>query len=372
MATRLKDLHKVFIRNYVARVNTFCAGKPAIGKSQCIEAFAAKMREKMPDFKVWQFYAPTMSPMDIQASAPNYDTHKLEMFNNAALPNAYDDADMTGVVFLGEFPNADPATAKLLQKYVNGEDMSGCLRKPTGVVVIADGNRIEDKSGVQQQGRALMSRFEQHDVFVDANDNMEYASQQTWHPTVQTFFKDNPALIDNYEDVFETKDAARQRSAQAQATNGNATSEEGKRGIWANMRAWERISKKEYAADQMNMKVELSEIAGNVGMAVAAQYGAHRDIISKLAAYQEIVADPENAKCPEVMDEQYMMSMMIALKCKIEDFAQVKTYAMRLPLEFQAVVLREMTKRKGFNLSNQPEYTKWITNKELTNLITGR
>ncbi len=295
MAVRLKELPAILVRDYLAGVNTFIMGEPAIGKTQTINAFVAQMQKKVPEFKCWQFYAPTMSPMDIQASAPNYETHQLDFYNNVALPNAYTDPDVKGCIFLGEFPNADPATAKLLQKYVNGEDMSGVLRKPDGVMVIADGNRLDDKSGSQQQGRALMSRFEQIDTYTEAQDNIEFAAKHSWHPTVQTFFKDNPALINNYAEVFRAQEG-RNRSSNDQMA------EEGKRGVWANMRSWERISKKEYVADDLNSPVTLAEVAGNVGAGVAAQYEAHRKIINGLTSFTDIMLDPKNAKMPSRLD----------------------------------------------------------------------
>lgn len=370
---RLKDMPLVLVNNFLAGTNTFMTGKPGIGKSMSIEDYAAKMRERMPEFQIFRFYAPTMSPMDIMASAPDYEKGTLKLYVNEALPNAYTHPDMKGTIFFGELPNTDPATLKLLQKYINGEDMSGCMRKPDGVVVIADGNRLEDKSGVQQQGRAFLSRFEQMEVFTTADDNMEYAAKHAWHPNVQTFFRDNPALIDNYDDVFETGDAAQRRSAEARNNNGsNLAAEEGRRGIWCNMRAWERISKKEYAADAMNRVVSQSEIAGNIGTAAAAQYEAHRKIIASLTSFEDIMADPDNAPIPKKMDEQYMLAMLVALRCKQEQMTPVRKFGERMPLEMQALILRTLSARKGFNLAATSDYLQWIRNKDLTQLLNGR
>lgn len=373
MAVRLKELPAILVRNYIAGVNTFARGKPAIGKTCTINAFVEQMKKKVPDFKCWLFYAPTMSPMDIQASAPNYETGMLALYNNAALPNAYQTPDAKGVLFLGELPNTDPATAKLLQKYINGEDMSGVLRKPDGIMVIADGNRIEDKSSVQQQGRAFMSRLEQLEVYTEPSDNVEFAAKSAWHPFVQTFFKDNPALIDNYDEVFETSSAARQRSQAAKQNNGgDLMSEEGKLGIWANMRSWERISKKEYAADELKSPVTLAEAAGNLGTGVGAAYEAHKKILNGLTSFDDIMLDPDNAKMPTAMDETYSLAMLVALRCKEDQLENVRRFGSRMAPELQAVILRTLAMRKGFNLTGSPAYMTWISNKDLTALLNGR
>ena len=373
MPTKLKDIPSVLARNYVAGVNTFIRGKPAMGKTETINVFVDKMKARIEGFTCWMFYAPTMSPMDIQASAPDYERGVLRLFNNEALPNAYVTPDAVGVVFFGELPNADPSTTKLLQKYINGEDMSGTLRKPAGVVAVADGNRIEDKSGVQQQARAFMSRWEQLEAYSDAQDNLDFAAKAAWHPTVQTFLKDNPAMIDNYDEVFETTDAARQRSKEARQANGSdRMSEEGKSGVWANMRSWERVSKKEYAADEMKSDIGLDELVGNLGNGVALAFSTHRTMLGNLASFESIIADPVNVKLPAAMDERYALSVMVALKCKPEQMDAVRTFGQRMPHELQTVVLRNIVMRKGFNLGATEAYKMWMADPKLTALLNGR
>lgn len=373
---RLKELPLVLVNNYLAGTPTFVRGKPAIGKTVTMNEFAARMKERIPEFQFSQFYAPTMSPMDIVASAPDYDKGTLKLYNNEALPNAYTHPDMVGAVFFGELPNADPATIRLLQKYINGEDMSGVMRKPDGVVVIADGNRIEDKSGVQQQGRAFLSRFEQLEVYTTAEDNIAHASKNDWHPNVQTFFRDNPALIDNYDEVFETGEAGLRRSAEARAANGtNQQTEEGKIGVWSNMRSWERVSRKEYAAEKMQRAggVTQSEIGGNVGTAVAAQYEAHRKILGSLVSFEEIMREPTEVDLPEKMDEQYMLAMVVALRCNADQIEPARQFGTRMPKEMQALMLKTLTGRsKTLSLVQSNAYLNWISDKALTGMINGR
>jgi hypothetical protein len=185
--------------------------------------------------------------MDIQASAPDYEKRHAAPVQQRGPAQRVHDPDAKGIVFLGEFPNADPATAKLLQKYVNGEDMSGVLRKPDGVMVVADGNRLEDKSSVQQQGRALISRFEQHEVYADAQDNMDFASARLAPHGADVLQGTSGPDRQLRRGVRDLAGPTRHQRSNVQ----DQMSEEGKLGIWANMRSWERISAKEYVADQL-------------------------------------------------------------------------------------------------------------------------
>ena len=369
MAVKLREMTPILVRNYMAGINTFMNGKPAIGKTMTIDDFVAKMQERVSEFKAWKFYAPTMSPMDIQASAPDTATGLLRMYNNEALPNAYTHPDAKGVIFFGELPNADQTTTKLLQKYINGEDMSGVLRKPDGIVCVADGNRLADKSSVQQQGRAFMSRWDQYEVYTDAQDNIDYAMKHAWHPLVQTFFKDHPDMIDNYDEVFMVSPDAREKAAKGISGH---LSEEGKMGIWANMRAWDAISRKENVADQMGGTLMLAEMTGRLGHGVGMAYDAHKRMLAKLASFEDIMRDPKGMRIPTAMDEQYALCVLVALRCKEDQLAQVHQFGTRMPLELQAAMLRNMAQRKGFNLASGPAYMTWISDAKLAALLNGR
>lgn len=364
MATLLKDMPLVMVRAYLAKSNLLMLGQPGIGKTCTIEAFAEKMRERVADFKIWHFYGPTMSPMDIQASMPDNVTNTLKVYSNACLPNAYTHPDEKGVVFVGEMLNTDPTTLKLLQKYVNGEDMNGCLKKPAGVMVIADSNRLEDKAGVVQQFRALLNRFLTMDVYTNEESNIEFSAKHNWHPLVQAFFRENPHLIDNYAKVF---------SSEARKDAKNETmAEEGKKGIWACMRGWNRISELEYAAEELASPVTAEEITGSVGSGPGMQFLTFKKVVGRLATIEEVLANPDKVKVPEKIDELYALCMIVSLRCKIEDLKAVYTFAQRVQMDMQAFMLKTMMGRKNFGLINTETYRDWVLNPQINKLLTAR
>lgn len=367
MSTLLKDMNLVMVRAYLAKANLLMLGQPGIGKTHSIEAFAEKMRERVPEFKVWHFYGPTMSPMDIQASMPDNETQTLKVYSNASLPNAYTHPDVKGVVFVGEMLNTDPTTLKLLQKYVNGEDMNGCLKKPDGVMVIADSNRMEDKAGVLQQYRALLNRFLTIDTYTDEASNMEYAAKHNWHPLVQAFFRENPGLIDNYEKVFNPTKAQKDNAGRQEVM-----AEEGKRGIWACMRGWNRISDLEFAAEELGVPITMDELLGSVGSGPGMQYNTFKQVVGRLATIEEVLANPEKVKVPEKIDELYALCMIVSLRCKIEDLAAVRTFSKRIQHDMQAFMLKTMMGRKNFNLIGTDVYRDWVLDPTINKLLTAR
>lgn len=365
MAMRLKEVNQLMVRSYIAKANLLLLGKPGIGKTWTIEAFAQKMRETIPSFQLWHFYGPTMSPMDIQASMPDNETGTLKVYSNACLPNAYTEPDAQGVVFVGEMLNTDPTTLKLLQKYVNGEDMNGVLKKPAGVMIVADSNRLEDKAGVMQQFRALLNRFLQIEVYADANDNIEFAAKQGWHPIVQAFFRENPHLTDNYESVF-AADVGKDKKAQANSA------EEGKRGVWACMRGWNRISDLEAAAEQVQSELSLDEIVGSVGSGPGIQYNTFKQMVSRLAKIEDVFARPDKVKLPEKIDELYALTTIVATRAKEEHLPAVDVFIRRLPADLSVFAIRTMALRKSLNLIGTAEYRSWMLDPEISKMLTAR
>lgn len=370
MQMKLKEVPNLLLLSYAAKANTWLWGKPGIGKTETIMSFVDRMREKVEDFGVWFFYGPTMGPTDIQAAMPDMASKTLMLYNNASLPNAHTDPDKKGVLFIGEAANTDPTTFKLLQKYVNGEDMNGVLRKPEGVLVVCDGNRLQDKSGVQQQGRAMMNRFQHVDVYTDAKDNTEYAERMNWFPTVQVFFKDHPELIDTYERVFEAQVAS------AKGEEIKVMAEEGKRGIWASMRGWKRVHDMEIAAQGFGVDIPVQAVIGCVGSGPGREYMATRSFMTKLASVEEICANPKKAPVPEKIDELYAQTLVLALKCTTEQLPAVHTYSERLPGDMVAMLVRRMLIRTkndpDFKLASSKAYIAWMNDKNLSDLYMAK
>ncbi|HEX6824876.1 MAG TPA: hypothetical protein VF077_01060 [Nitrospiraceae bacterium] len=366
MQVRLKEVPNMLLVSYMAKANMWMWSKPRVGKTTTVEAFAAKMVERVPEFKIARFYAPAMSPMDIQAAMMEAGSDVMKIVNNAGLPNGYTEPNWQGVVVFDEMGNGDPSTNKLLQKYINRESMSGKLILPDGAIVIAMSNRMQDKAGGQQQLRALMARFHTHlDVYTEAEDNMDYAERHQWHPTVQSFFHDWPALIDNYEDVFES--VGKKKSDELAVT-----AEEGKRGVWAHMGGWEAISHKEFAVESLKCELHPAMVTGSVGSGVGAQYVAHRSMVGRLASIEQIVADPKGVKVPEKISELYAQCLVVALRCTEKQLPQIYTFGQRIQYDMQAMMLRRMVKRPQFQIVGTPTYTKWMSDKQLSDLLMAK
>lgn len=350
----LNALPEILDITYANNINLFITGRPGIGKTSCINEFAQKQFDKDPEFKLFAFYAPTMTPIDIQATMPDQETGRLKFYNNEALPNAYNDPDVHGIIFFGELPNADPTVVKSLQKYMNGEDLNGCLRKPDGLRVVVDGNRLEDRSGVLQQARAFLSRFMHVEIEPIAEQNIQYMIQQNWHPLVIGFLQESPALIDKYDEVFK-----------------GTVEDEARKGIWASMRSWNRVSDVEWWAEKSGQHFPMIFLEGNVGTSVAAQYLAYKEVLSKLPTKEEVLAAPDSIELPTEISQMYALTVMIALRVTEQELTKALVFWSRLPAELRVMAARVILMNptlKTKAIGNQ-SFMKFISSPEMKNIL---
>lgn len=355
-----------------ARTNIMGISKPSIGKSQETMAALKKIAALVSGFHVQYVDVGTMTPNDIVAFMPDLTTGKLRAYANTVLPNAYDTPDMVGAIVFDEVMNADPMTLKLFQKYDNGEDVSGVLRKPDGVICIMLSNRLSDKAGVMQQSRAFLRRVEQVELFSDPAHNLNFAKEKEFFPIVVKFFEKFPSCIDNYEDVFYTPAPGSKDNIEAK--DRPVVTEEGKRGIWAHMGSWERVSMLEYAAAKHNTQLNPQRVIASVGTVVGRQYVVFRAMYDKLATVKDILADPTGIDIPTKMDELYVTINMLAAIVADTDIEAAAKYINRLQGDLRIVcidrLIRRQQKSNGtFDISGSKAWAKWFADPKLQALI---
>lgn len=371
-AIHIKQWERELALTVEARTNIMGLSKPSIGKSRETMKALKKIASLVSGFHVQYIDAGTMTPNDLVVFMPDVKTGKLAAYPNGILPNAYDTPDMVGAIVFDEVMNADPMTIKLLQKYINGEDVSGVLRKPDGVICIMLSNNLSDKAGAMQQSRAFMRRVEQVQIYSDAPHNFKFAEENGFFPVVVKFFEKFPSLIDNYEDVFFTPQPGARSNVEAQ--DRPVITEEGKRGIWAHMGSWERVSMLEYAAAKHNTQLNPARVLASVGTVPGRQYVTYRAMFDKLSTVKDILADPTGIEIPSKMDELYVtISMLTAL---IED-TQADTaakYINRLQGDLRVVAIDRLIRRQQksngtFDISGTKAWAKWITDPQVQTLV---
>jgi hypothetical protein len=351
------------------RSNVMFLSPPARGKT----AEGKRIEEEMLAGKeidyVTHFDGGTLAPTDVMMSMPDMQELCIQQLRDKRLPNAHDTPELRGIINVGEWMLMGLEVSRGFQKLVNHEELGG-FRIPDGVIFRSDGNRLQDKSGGQQQSRAIMSRFEVYELDYDSDYALDVVTQ-FYHPKVGAFLKRNPQLIDNYEDVFEND--KRQEN--------DITYVEGKRyGAWANLRAWDKVSRKLHDQDASGVIILPDEFNACVGSGVAGTFSVFLQMIEKLATLEDVINNPKKAEVPERMDERYALAYMLALTVRGDTFPPVSIYLNRFPDELQAAFMRLMNDRlaklgKGNGdasaIRTSTEYRKWIVAPHISNILLG-
>ncbi len=347
--------------------NIMFLSPPARGKTAMGEKIqSALLAEGLIDITV-DFDCGTLAPTDVVMSMPNMVDLCVQQIRDQRLPDVRKDPGIRGIINLHEWMLAGLEVNRGFQKLINHERDGMGFAIPPGVIFRADGNRLTDRAGAQQQSRAIMSRFRVYPLEYDVDYALGVVKDH-YHERVAAFLIRNPGLVDNYSDVFEND----QRGAN------DLTRQEGNNGAWASLRGWNDVSKVLRDADATGEQALPDEIISAVGSGVAQTFAVWCSMLDKLATMEEIIAKPDKVPVPEKMDESYALSTMLAMTVNKDTFKPISIYMNRYAPELQASFFRLMNDRlakaKDGNstaIRASAEYKAWITAKHISKLLVG-
>lgn len=347
--TTLHDVPAIIHRCIRTGTNLTLTGEPGIGKTSIINQVVEQIQATDKEFMLWDIYTPSLSPIDFSVPMPDTKSGKLKMYHNDLLPNAFVTPNIRGILFLGERDNADPATNKALQKYINNENMSG-LRKPVGVVVVADSNSISHRSGTVQQSLALLSRSRLVDVSVDSETTLKYFAKMEVNALVQAYLSLRREHVSTFDQLLKARGYA----------------------VWANPRGWERLGRALDDATLHGEKMSHEEIIGDIGEPVGREFIAFMHAAMTLVDYEQIISDPEAAPLPEKLSDVYAVVAMLSATTQASDMSNIRRYVERFAPEVQVLYLRLLVSSKGAHVKacvTNKAYTEWFSSPTLRSAL---
>src|SRR5271165_903083 len=344
--------------------NYLFLGQPGIGKTFNRTKFALAMQKEDPNFLYIPFDGGTLSPTDTVMA--NVSDGTIERLVDRTLIAACQEGAY-GVIDIGEWMLMPMEVSKGFQKMLNHEYFALGKRISPGVVFWGDGNRLKDRSGAQQGSRAIGSRWTTINMELDTDYAIE-AIKHNYHPHIGSFLIRNPTFIDNYAEVFEND----------KLEVNCAMMIEGKAGIWANLRSWAKVSAWLDDMDKTGHAVYPEEIQCAVGSSVASTFEVHRSMLSKLAAIEDILANPKKAEVPTAMAECWAMLIMLGMRVNKDSWKAISIYMRRFIHEHQVAYFRLMNDRlaklndgNSTAIRNSEEYKDWIVQPYITKLLQG-
>lgn len=309
-------------------------GSPGVGKSQVVHQIAKQRGIDMLDLRLSQ-----LDPVDLRG-VPSVNTKTGVTSWNAPdfLPRSG-----KGILFLDEINSAAQATQAAAYQLVLDRRL-GDYELPEGWAIIAAGNRATDRAIVNQMSTALKNRFTHLNYEVNNDDWCEWALRNNIAVEVLGFIRFRPMLLNEFEQRNQSKEEKEriQKLKDAQA--------------FATPRSWEFLSKVVQQNPSPDIEYEL--YSGIVGEGCAAEFMGYLKYYRNLPNLDALLMNPGQAQVPEEPATLYALATGLATKATPDNFERVVKYALRMPAEFQVLLMKDAITRDT-SLTNTKSFNEW-------------
>ncbi len=309
-------------------------GSPGVGKSQVVKQVAEKLGIQMIDLRLSQ-----LDPVDLRG-IPSVD--KKAKTTDWNVP-AFLPTEGKGILFLDEINSAAQATQAAAYQLVLDRKL-GDYELPEGWAMVAAGNRSSDRAIVNAMSTALKNRFTHLNYEVNNDDWCDWALKSDIATEVIGFIRFRPMLLNEFEQRNDTKEERDrvQRLKDAQA--------------FATPRSWEFMSN--VLDQQPSSDIEYELYSGIVGEGCAAEFMGYLKYYRNLPNLDALLLAPDKGDVPTEPAVLYALSTGLATKATPDNFERVVKYALRLPVEFQTLLVKDAVVRDA-KLTNTKAFNDW-------------
>ena len=304
-----------------AELSVLLKSGPGTAKTASVRQFAAKKK-----MKLIHIHAPLVDLLDLKGVISTQgDEAKFLPFNT--WPKASDDPV---VILIDELPQCVPAIQNAFSQLLIDKKM-GDITLPKGSLVVATGNRREDKAATHNIPSHVISRVMHIEVDRSNDDFFEWGMKNGVSAEVIAFGHWKPDAIYN----FDPKNSQEPYGC---------------------YRTWEYVSNILKSKPPTELLGEM--IAGVVGKGISAEFMAYRRLFSQLPDPQQILTNPHATTIPTDPGTLYAISTSIAHYVTKDNADNFFSFISRLPTEY-AVMCVKMTKAVLPTLPKTKAFSIW-------------
>ncbi len=351
---RILELCKIFPDYYEAGDAVLLLGPPGCAKTtilrtKILEILSGRYGEQ---FGYHESIAPTMDAPDYKGFLlphKNPDGTAGSSFTRSPeLPSKeYLAKHKRGLYVIEEFSSAEQLTQKALAA-VFLEKRFGNEQLPEGWMVCGTSNRMSDRSGVVRMPAHLRNRVREVNIENDALSWAVWAEEAGIHPMIVAWVKANPgvALVNEVPNTDRPFSTARSVTRAAKfLTVGMPKGPDGKFLSWI------------LPSDE----IRVQSVQGDIGEGAAGSLFGFLAVHHLMPTYEEIMANPLTAKCPDDLSAGWAAGQMCVHFASSKNIDKLWTYIERLPREVQTSMCRSLMERPGAGtLINSQAMVKWI------------
>lgn len=324
-------------------------GSPGCGKTSAVRAAAKKLAEEYPGFKYIEIN-PTM-PADEVGGIPDIirvegQASRTDYALPSWFPKAEDDPDWKGIICLDDALQGDRMMQQTLANLILARNLRGHAL-PEGAMIVATGNRVEDKAGVTRTLTHFADRMCWINISTDADSWIsDFAIPQGLNPKTIGYILSDKSKLDMFDPDKEKCATAR---------------------TWEAVSDWTDFLDDLTAGDFANKnKLAQSILGGELGYGEATRYWAFCSLWGKLPDVDELLADPTNAPATFAPDVQYALVVAIANKLNDKNFKSALTYVDRIGQDFTTLMVKVGTISKPELRKSKTWYEWAVANQDLT------
>jgi len=292
-------------------------------------AFRAFWHREVADelnLKLVQIAAPLVDLLDLKGALSVQDG-KAQFLPLNMWPK---ETDAPVLVLIDELPQAVPAIQNGFSQLLIDNQMSE-LTLPEGSMVVATGNRLEDKAATHRMPSHITNRVVHITLDTDHDSWLDWALENGVHPMIAGFAKWRPELLYTFDAATAHKPYATYRS-------------------WMQADALLKTNPPE------SLRYDL--IRGVLGEDVAIEFSAFWKLYSKLPDIDQIFANPESADVPNETSTLYALASAMASKVGPKTYKPYFDYVNRMPTEF-AVMSVKLAAKMNKGLTSCKPFTAW-------------
>ena len=304
------------------------SGKSSIARQAAAEAF------EIMGVKEYAFHVVNIAeeaPDDI-AGSNYYDEKNGRMVKLKPWWFPADDQPY-GVVFLDEYDQGDKSQQNAGGNILE-ERRCGPHKLPAGWVVIAAGNRKQDRAGTTNSPAQVKDRSLNCEIEIHKEDTLAHANQNGWNDKIKGFLR---FAGDEWLHKFDP-------DAQSFPTP----------------RSWEKTNT--VMTWDLEPEEMLQAIASKIGAPAAAAFNGFCKVFDLVPDIDELIAKPNEAMVPDTPDVLYAVCAALSSRANADNLAAILQYCKRFEQqEFTAMIMRDVRSRVGpLVLKKVPAFREWV------------
>jgi hypothetical protein len=311
-------------------------GAPGCGKSEMIiQALLAE------GYTIYEMRANLYDPIDVRGGIKIIDDgdggYRTVYGTPEDLPPS-DSMEKCAIV-IEELPQASRSTMNAFLQLALDYGI-GLYRAPKNTVILAAGNRAEDRTGANEMPTALKDRFDHYSLMPSAEDTIHHLRSKGKAEEVCSFLRYKPGLvhqIDHTQYAFPTP------------------------------RTWEHVAdiypslvkETEHMTPDEKSTFMHYALASNIGDGPAGEFIAFCNNADQMPDLDELIADPKGTPVPHSMSVLYSTVGALINETKEQTIKPISKWIRRCDAEFQVIYFKDLC-QKDQKYRDHEVTEKWV------------